>query len=451
MVLGARATGGARGMLADGPMSRLQILAIGLAMTLNAVDGFDFLAMTFAAPGIARDWGIDATRLGIALSAGPVGMTLGSLLLAPMGDRRGRRPLVMTCLSLMTAGMFLTATAAGLTSLCAWRIVTGIGIGGMLAAINAVAAEFSNERRRDLSVAVMAIGYPLGGLIGGFAVADVVMIQGWRSVFVIGGGVTAACLVLVMVWMPESLDYLARQGTAGARRRMTTILSRMGRPPAARETAPSAAPIAGGKLTDLLGARFRRRTLLLVAATFLHLMTFYFFSGWLPKLVSDLGYSTADAIRTSSMLSLGGLAGGLALGVAAHRLGLVRLLVLAMIGTAGSMAMFGIVAGLPAIQATAFLVGVGVNGGIIGLYALLARAYPAELRVTGTGLAIGVARGGAVIGPLIGGVLISRGVGIPVVIAIVGSAALVAALVIFVLSRLEAITAPPLAAPEASK
>ncbi len=446
MAAGAPGSGAARDMLADGPMSRLQILAIALAMTLNAVDGFDFLAMTFAAPGIAREWGIGATQLGIALSAGPVGMTLGSLVLAPLGDRFGRRPLVLTCLILMTAGMFLTATATGLASLCAWRVVTGLGIGGMLAAINAVAAEFSNERRRDLSVSIMAIGYPLGGLIGGFAVADMVMLQGWRSVFVIGGGVTAACLMLVVAWMPESLDYLARQGTSRARRRMNAILSRMGRPPAAGDAVLAVAPVPGGRMADLLGPRLRRRTLLLVTATFLHLMTFYFFSGWVPKLVSDLGYSTADAIRTSSMLSLGGLAGGLALGVASHRLGLIRLLVLAMIGTAASMATFGIVAGLPAMQALAFLVGVCVNGGIIGLYALLARAYPAELRVTGTGLAIGIARGGAVIGPLLGGVLIARGVGIAVVMAVVGSAALGAAVAVFVLSRLEAVTAAPLAA-----
>lgn len=442
MAVGAPPAGTATGILADGPMSTLQILAIALAMLLNAVDGFDFLAMTFAAPGIAREWDIHTTQLGIALAAGPVGMTIGSLVLAPLGDRFGRRPLVLTCLVLMTAGMFLTATAVGLATLCTWRIVTGLGIGGMLAAINAVAAEFSNERRRDLSVSIMAIGYPLGGLIGGFAVADLVMVQGWRSAFVIGGGVTAACLLLTLAWMPESLDYLARRGTPQARRRIDTLLARMGRPPLAGDAGPAIAPMPGGGMRDVLGPRFRRRTIFLVAATFLHFMTFYFFSGWLPKLVSDLGYSTADAIRTSSMLSLGGMAGGLALGVAAHRLGLVRLLVLAMIGTAAAMALFGTVSGLRAMQAMAFLAGICVNGGIIGLYALLARAYPAEVRVTGTGLAIGVARGGAVIGPLIGGVLIAGGVAIPTVIAIVGSAALGAGLIVFVLSRIEVLAAP---------
>lgn len=446
MAVGATPADPARGMLADGPMSRPQILAIALAMTLNAVDGFDFLAMTFAAPGIAREWGIDATQLGIALSAGPVGMSVGSLFLAPVGDRFGRRPLVLICLILMTAGMFLTATALGVASLCVWRVVTGVGIGGMLAAINAVAAEFSNERRRELSVSIMAVGYPLGGLIGGVAVADVVMVQGWRSVFVIGGIATAACLTMIAIWMPESLDYLARQGTPRARRRIDDILARMGRLPMADDTDLATKPMPGGRMRDLLGPRFRRRTLFLVAATFLHLITFYFFSGWLPKLVSDLGYSTADAIRTSSVLSLGGLAGGLALGAASHRFGLVRLLIFAMIGTAASMAMFGMVSDLRAMQAMAFLTGVCVNGGIIGLYALLARAYPAELRVTGTGLAIGVARGGAVIGPLLGGVLIARGVGIPSVIAIVGSAAFGAAAVVFVLSRVEALALPPLAA-----
>lgn len=428
-------------LLADAPMSGRQIFAVAISVALNALDGFDVLAITFAAPGITRDWGIGPAQLGVALSSGLVGMALGSLVLAPLGDRFGRRPLVLGCLVLMAAGMLLTATATGLLSLCLWRIVTGLGIGGMVAAINAVASEFANEKRRDLSVALMTIGYPVGGLIGGFAVAELVVTHGWQSVFVAGGLATAVFLPLIWFGLPESLEYLARKGTPAARHQIDAILARMGHPALGSDITLVAAPARGGSVAELLGPRYRTLTLLLVAAYFLHITTFYFFSGWLPKLMSDLGYATPDAIRTSALMSLGGVIGGSALGWAAPRFGLTRLVTLAMIGTTLTFAVFGMVSGLIAMQVVAFLAGASVFGGIVGLYSLLARSFPAELRVTGTGLAIGIGRAGAVVGPVLGGILIQMGMSIPLAIAIVGAGALIAAAMLIILNR-----QPPIAA-----
>lgn len=421
-------------VLADGPMHWRQVVAVGLSVALNALDGFDVLAMTFAAPGLARAWSIGPAQLGAALSSGLAGMALGSLLLAPLGDRLGRRPLVLLCLVLMAFGMAMTATASGIVALCLWRILTGLGIGGMVAAINAVASEFASERRRDFCVAVMTIGYPIGGLIGGFAVAEVIVVHGWQAVFVIGGVVTAAFIPLIWFGLPESLDFLARQGTPAARARIAATLARFGHAAASASVA-AAPPVRSGSYALLFGPAYRRTTVILVIAYFLHILTFYFFSGWLPKLMSDLGYATPDAIRTSALMSLGGIIGGSALGWAAPRFGLVRLLVASMIGTTVMFIVFGFAVGLAALQAAAFAAGVCVFGGIVGLYALLARSYPPELRVTGTGVAIGVGRGGAVVGPLIGGFLIAAGTSIPFAIGIVGSGALAAALLLLVMGR----------------
>lgn len=430
--------GAAIRVLAHRPMHWRQVLAVALSVALNALDGFDVLAVTFAAPGISKAWGIGPAQLGAALSAGLAGMALGSLLLAPFGDRIGRRPLVLACLALMAAGMALTATATGIVSLCLWRAVTGLGIGGMVAAINAVASEFANERRRDFCVAVMTIGFPIGGLVGGFAVAEVIVSHGWQSVFVIGGVATAAFIPLIWFGLPESLDYLARQDTPEARARIAATLARFNHPVAEVApvgVAPAAPVVSSGSYAVLLGPLYRRTTLLLVVAYFLHIMTFYFFSGWLPKLMSDLGYATPDAIRTSALMSLGGILGGSALGWAAPRVGLVRLLIVAMLGTSASFVLLGFAVGLPALQATAFLAGICVFGGIVGLYALLARSFPPELRVTGTGLAIGVGRGGAVVGPLIGGFLIAAGTSIPLTIAIVGTGATIAAIMLMAMGH----------------
>ena len=151
--------------------------------------------------------------------------------------------------------------------------------------------------------------------------------------------------------------------------------------------------------------------------------------------MSDLGYATPDAIRTSALMSLGGVLGGSALGWAAPRFGLVRLLIVAMLGRSVTFVLFSFAIGLPALQAAAFLAGLCVFGGIVGLYALLVRSFPPELRVTGTGLAIGVGRGGAVVGPLIGGFLIAAGTSIPLSIAIIGGGATVAAILLMAMGH----------------
>lgn len=417
---------------AELPMGRVQVMAVCLAVALNALDGFDVLAITFAAPGIAQAWGVGPAQLGVALSSGLAGMALGSLVLAPLGDRVGRRPLILGCLVLMAIGMALTATATGIFTLCVWRVLTGLGIGGMLAALNAVAAEFANERRRDLCVALMAIGYPVGGLIGGFVVADFIVSYGWESVFLFGAAATTLFLPLAWFWLPESIDFLSRQNGPAVRHKIDLLLARMGHPSHPPKLQTATASLRDGSVAALLGPRFRRVTVVLVSAYFLHMLTYYFFSGWVPKLMSDLGHPTPDAVRTSALMSLGGVIGGSVFGWLAPRFGLVRLVVGAMLATSAGFAAFGSVEGLYAIQVVAFLTGVAIFGGIVGLYALLARSYPPELRVTGTGMAIGIGRGGAIIGPLLGGLLIANNIGIGSAVAAIGLAAAAAAFVILI-------------------
>lgn len=422
-------------LLGKRPMSRQQIVAVAISVALNALDGFDVLAITFAAPGITKAWGIGPAQLGIALSSGLVGMSIGSLALAPFGDRFGRRPLILICLVLMAAGMMLTATATEMVMLCLWRVITGVGIGGMVATINAVASEFANERRRDLSVALMTIGLPLGGLIGGFAAAELVVANGWQSIFIAGGIATALFIPVVWFALPESLEFLSQRGTPAARRQIDLILARMGHPPLPADAVLTPAPVSRGSFVELFGPRFRTVTLLLVAAYFLHMTTFYFFSGWLPKFLTDIGHSTPEAIRSSALMSLGGVVGGSVFGWIAPRFGLTRLVVIAMMGTTVTFVIFGQVVGLPALQLMAFLAGICVFSGIVGLYALIARSFPSELRVTGTGVAIGIGRGGSVLGPVIGGFLIQAGTSIALAIAIVGAGATLAAVLLMLLRR----------------
>jgi len=155
-----------RDTIAMSPMSRLQIAAVAITIGLNALDGFDALSISFASPGIARERGINRAGLGFVLSMEMIGMGVGSIFLGGVADKIGRRRTLLGCLAVMTLGMLMTTRSKGVYDLSVCRVFTGLGIGGMLAAINAVASEFSNSRRRSLNVSLMAVGYPVGATGG---------------------------------------------------------------------------------------------------------------------------------------------------------------------------------------------------------------------------------------------------------------------------------------------
>jgi MFS family permease len=100
-----------RAVLDDGPMHRFQWTAIAVCVLLNMLDGFDVLVMAFTGRAVSAEWGLSGAQLGLLLSAGLVCMAAGSLFLAPFADRIGRRPMILACLGIASAGMLLSSVS----------------------------------------------------------------------------------------------------------------------------------------------------------------------------------------------------------------------------------------------------------------------------------------------------------------------------------------------------
>ncbi len=212
----------------NSPMGRLQYIVIALCIILLALDGFDVLAISFAAPGISEEWGINRGTLGIVLSMELAGMALGSVVLGGLADRWGRRPTILACLVIMSTGMLLAALADSILSLSLIRFATGLGIGGMLASVSAVAAEYANARRRSTCVSLMAAGYPLGVIVGG-AIASLLLARfDWRAVFEFGALATALLIPVAWFLLPESVSFLKQRQPAQALERVNATLRHMG-------------------------------------------------------------------------------------------------------------------------------------------------------------------------------------------------------------------------------
>ncbi|HEY5881417.1 MAG TPA: MFS transporter [Nakamurella sp.] len=166
-------------------MSRFQLVAIGIALALIILDGFDVAVMAYAAPALARDWHIDPVLLGFLLSGSLFGMAAGSIFLTPLADRIGRRNLTMLSLVIASIGMTLTVFSTGITDLLIYRIITGLGVGGMMANLIVLVSEYSSDKRRGSIIGVYAAGYPIGATIGGLVAAPLIPAMGWRSIFAV--------------------------------------------------------------------------------------------------------------------------------------------------------------------------------------------------------------------------------------------------------------------------
>jgi benzoate transport len=422
-----------REIIAHSAMSPLQLFVVVLTVGLNALDGFDVMSISFASPGIAAEWGISRTALGIVLSMELIGMGLGSIFLGGVADRFGRRPTILGCVIFMTLGMYMASTVGSVNALCVWRVVTGIGIGGLLAAINATVAEFSNAKRQALCVSIMAIGYPIGAVLGGLIVARLLRTHDWRSVFQVGAVMTGIFIPLALFLLPESVHWLARKQPAGALERINRTLRRMGH--ATTDALPQiAAEVRRRSQADLFSPALIRATVIITLAYMFHMLPFYFMLKWVPKIVVDLGFAQSAAAGVLVWANVGGALGGLALGLLTLRFGVKPLTIVVFALTTVMVTIFGRTP--PDLNQLALIcaaAGFCINAAIVGMYAIFAQAFPTHVRASGTGFAIGCARGASAAAPIIAGFLFDLGYGRPTVATIMSLGAIVSAVVLMML------------------
>ena len=390
----------------DNPMSTRQWIVVALMVFLNALDGFDVLSSAFSAPGITKEWGIPRSELGIVLSAELIGMGFGSILLGSIADKIGRKLDILICLVIMAIGMYMAHAATGVTNLTMWRLITGLGIGGMLAATNAVTAEVSSKAGRSTAMALYVIGYPIGGIIGGFAAQGWLLVDyDWRAVFLFGAVVTACMIPLTLLLVPETPAFFAARRPEGAVDKINASLRAFSLPSISELPPP---PPQRPKVTEILSnPRLRPTTLLLAFGYMFHTLTFYYILKFAVQIVHDTGFSQPDAASTLTYANIGGAIGGALFGVFLQKFDIKGPTIIAALLGVVAVAWFGVGHGhsLDAWRLAAFFTMFFLNAAIVGYYAAFARGFPAFARASGTGFVLGVGRAGAAGSPIIAGFL----------------------------------------------
>ncbi|WP_022677642.1 MFS transporter [Novosphingobium sp. B-7] len=371
--------------------TRTGLAIVALCFAINMADGIDVTILSFIAPRIQADWAIGADTMGLLFGAGLVGMAIGGMGIAPLADRLGRRRIILAALGLMSAGMVASGFAGSVPMLYGLRVVVGMGIGTVLAAMAALAAESAPAAQRNLAVGIVQAGYPFAAVFTALLTAHLLPLWGWHNLLLMAGGLT-------VVLFPAALLILPRAGAA--------------------RTADGPAREPAGRIGDLLSPAFRARTLTLWAAVFCGLMVLYFIVSWITKLSIAAGLSETDGIYAGALYNFGAFVGTAGMSMLAVRVPLGRLVPGMLVSAGVAMLVFGSLAmPVAATLALAFLIGVTLQGGYNGVWPLAASVYPARMRATGVGWAIGLGRAGAVIGPMMGGWLMAAKAPLPLLFA----------------------------------
>ncbi|MEM8984574.1 MAG: MFS transporter, partial [Pseudomonadota bacterium] len=396
----AAANGSLDRVIDDGRVTGQQWLVVGLCMLFNMLDGFDITAMAVVASNVAGELALAPDQLGLIFSYALAGMMIGAMVLAPLSDLIGRRRVIVASVTVVGVSILLTAQATSLLEFIVLRFVSGLGAGAMLATQATLAAEYSPDKYRALSVSAVTAGYPMGAMLTSVFAGLILPDYGWRGMFWFGGGVTLLMGLLALAFIPESLKFLTERRPPNALARVNKILERIGREPlAALPEAQQSRTSRQGftqTLLLLLAPAHRRVTLTMWLIFFLCFATLYFLMSWIPKLVVDAGFGDGVGRQAFFLFNLGGVIGIFTLGLLSTRLMLTNVVgALIVLGAVGM-----VIDALVPLTATLlliliFLIGIALQGGFTGMYSAAVKAYPTSIRSTGIGWCVGLGRSGA--------------------------------------------------------
>ncbi len=383
-------------VLDAGRLRGQSLLVCVCTFSVMILDGLDIQIIGFAAPALVAEFGVERSALGLALAASVLGMSLGAMAIGRIGDSFGRRPALLLSTVLFGATTLLGATANDVTSLAAWRFLTGLGLGGALPSAVALMAEFAPARLRSQLIVGSLLGVPIGGILGAALAAELVPVFGWRAIFIAGGLLPLVAAAALLPLLPESPRFLAARGD---------------RKPAADEGCAFHAVFAPGLARD---------TWVMALAFFTNMIAVYAFFSWVPLVLTSVGFPLDQAVRSGLVFNLAGVVGSLLNAWLIARIG-SRLPLVAV----ASVAIFALV-GLTCVAAlgdqalqsqrnvTIYFMAIAVAGFGIhalqsGLYIVSAHVFPTECRTSGVGFASGAGRIGGILSSFAGGSLLAMG------------------------------------------
>ncbi|MDX3228348.1 aromatic acid/H+ symport family MFS transporter [Streptomyces sp. ME19-01-6] len=389
---------------------RPEFLVTGLCFAVIVFDGYDLIVYGATVPALLqyKDWGLTPVQAGVIGSYALIGMLVGALIAGAVTDVVGRRKVMLAGVGWFSAAMIGCALAPDATWFGAFRLLAGIGLGGVMPTAVALTAEYSDPDRRSRNNALMFSGYAVGGILAAVLAMALLPELGFRFMYAMGA-VPLLMLPLLLRYVPESLVFLVAKGRHEQAERTA---ARLGVP------VPDAAPVPDADDSPrrksgpaaLLTGRHVVPALLFALTSFFGLLLVYGLNTWLPQIMRSAGYPLSSSLLFLLVMNLGAVIGSVLFGPLGDRYGMKPLTLLSFLAAAVSMALLSVATAAPLMYVLVAVAGFGTIGAQIMVLGYVATHFPVEIRATALGWTLGIGRFGAVTGPLFGGVLLASGV-----------------------------------------
>ena len=394
-------------LIDDRRVGAFHIQVIVLCGLVMLIDGYDIQVMGLAVPTVAKVMGAPASAFGWVLSASLWGLGLGAAVGGPLGDRLGRKRVMTWSVALAGAATLATAMASNIDGFFIWRLLTGVGIGGMVPNATTLTAEYMPFRKRTWLVTMMYCAVGVGGFLAGIIAPTILHLSDWRGLFIFGGAASLVGSLAIGAFTPESLKFLVARRPGDPR--AAAIIARL-----APDVDPASLTIADAvarkhTLLDLLSPAYAPRTVLIWVIYAFNIFIIYLLTSWLTTILRSAGWSSTEALVATGLFQLGGVFGAFILSPQVDRgrpnVGLTAGYLTCAVAL---VAILFLPPSVPLWSALILLTGVGIAGAQNLVVAVSAALYPLTIRATGVGWAVTVGRVGAISAPLLGGVIIQH-------------------------------------------
>jgi AAHS family 4-hydroxybenzoate transporter-like MFS transporter len=386
----------------------LQFLVVALCALVGLLDGADTQSIGVAAPFIAASIGLEIGVFGPVFAASQLGAAVGALTFGPLADRFGRKIMLIIAVVIFSALTLGTVSVSSLPVLIAVRFFAGVGLGGATPCFLTLTSDYSPRKQRGMIATIIWSAYPLGAAMGSFMNAYILSHLGWQAIFLIGGGVPLVVAAILLLFLPESVQFLAARGTDSSR--IAAILKRMGHSVSQGVIfTVEGKKLAGVPIKHLFADRRGVSTVLLWMIFFLAFATTNVMVMWTPTLLHRNGIAHADTAIVLAFFNLGAFVGMASVGRLVDRFGAPRILLPAFLGAAGSIALLGGASTVTSASTFATSLGLAIGLGGAGVIAVASLIYPPAIRSTGIGWGMGNARFGQFVSPLLIGGLLTAG------------------------------------------
>lgn len=424
-------------------MSGYQVLVIVVCIFIFLFDGFDVAVIAFASNPLAEYFNLNEEALGLLLGLDYVGVVLGSVLIAPLSDKFGRRSVLLVNLAVLAVGVYGTSLAKDVYVFGFFRQVSGLAAGAILPIALSLGNEsVFNPRHKNVTVALLTLSGPFGGIIAGAATNILAPQHGWQAIFVFGGIMLGVIFLVSLFVLPYSVEFLSKRRKEGDLEKVNQIRKKMKLE--LLQALPEVEEQGKVGVGKILSPQYLQSSILLWVVFSLLMFSLQFIFKWTPKILTNEGMAMLDANKITMGLILGGIIGIIFMGRMSGRYPLKNLVAAAFIF--GAVVALGfVVAGntFGVLFVLAFLIGSSLQACYAGMNISAVRIYDTKSRSTGTGWMMGIGKIGGILGPMAAGLMFGAGQGKFMVVLLLFAVPFVLAAVIYRMIKAKEITEVP--------